>query len=146
VLVVPLPVQHAIVQHVPSRFAYLPTRLPRGWRYRAWDAGRETPELFPLGDGLNVWFRTPHPSGAGFHVFSDRRCRLQHPMKIFRIGRVTVSWTDDFGDDRVWRCLRTQHGTVQMSISYIGSATSIQTGKRRALPVARMLASARRIP
>jgi hypothetical protein len=72
-------------------FAYVPTRLPSGWRYRAWDAGRETPGLFPGGHGLNIWFVTSHPSGAGFHLYADARCREEVPMKRFRFGRITVS-------------------------------------------------------
>ena len=123
----------------------MPTQLPRYWRYRAWDAGRETPGLFPRGRGLNIWFTTPHPSGAGFHVFADRSCRFEHGMRRFHIGHVAVSWNSDFGDDRVWRCVRTANRTIQMSVSYIGSPTSIAVGVRLALPVARMLASVRRI-
>jgi hypothetical protein len=143
--VVPMPVQHAIVRQVPRPFAYVPTYLPRRWRYRAWDAGRETPELFPRGRGLNVWFSTPHPSGAGFHVYADRRCRLQSSMRTFHIDNAKVSWTTTFGDDRVWRCVRTRKRTIQMSVSYIGSPTSIADGARVAMRVARMLTSVRRI-
>ena len=143
--VIPVSVQHAIVQRVPRPFALMPTQLPRYWRYRAWDAGRETPGLFPRGRGLNIWFTTPHPSGAGFHVYADRSCRLEHPMRRFHIGHVTVSWSSNFGDDRVWRCVRTVDRTIEMSVSYIGSATSIAAGVRRALPVARMLTTVRRI-
>src|SRR5206468_11042291 len=69
-------------------------------------SGRETPGLFPRGQGVNIWFRTTYPSGAGLHVYADPRCALQHPMRTFRVGQVNVSWSSNFGDDRASRCLR----------------------------------------
>ena len=142
----PLSAQHAILRRVPREVAYAPTLLPRGWRYRAWDAGQETPGLFPRGHGLNIWFTTHHPSGAGLHVFADSRCRRQGSMKRFRVAGVTVSWVSNFGDDRVWRCIRAPSATIEASVSYIGSPASIARGAALALPVARMLATIRRLP
>ena len=66
-------------------------------------------------------------------------------MRTLRVGHVTVAWTTNFGDDRVWRCIRTPSGAIELSISYIGSPTSISVGVTRALPVARTLALVRRI-
>ena len=141
--VVPLPVQRAIVQHVPRNLAYVPTQLPVGWRYRGWDTGGERPGV-PR--GLNIWFTTRHPSGAGFHTYHDRRCTLK-AMRRFRIGSVVVAWVNDFGDDQVWRCIRSSSGMIRLSLSYIGlpSATSLRVDARHAVVFGRILATLRHL-
>jgi hypothetical protein len=145
---VPVSVQHAIVQRVPHAFTYMPTRLPRGWRYRDWDAGRETPQLFRRGHGLNIWFTTSQPSGGGFHVFVDRGCRLDRPLRTFRFGRTRVAWSTTFGDERAWRCIRTPGGTtLRILLSFIGSPIpDLSVAARTAAPIARTLATVERIP
>jgi hypothetical protein len=142
---IPPAVEEAIARGVPAEYAYVPTRIPSGWRYRAWDAGRETPGLFPRGRGLNIWFTTPHPSGAGFHVYADRRCRRETAMRRFRFGRIVVAWRTNFGDDRAWRCVPTRRGMLQVSLSFVGSTSlNVDLDARRAEPVARMLVGIKR--
>jgi hypothetical protein len=134
-----------IARIVPSQFAYVPGPAPAAWRYRSWDTGRETPTLFPRGRGLNIWFTTPHPSGAGFHVFADRRCSRERPTRRFRVRRAVVSWSSNFGDARVWRCVRSPHATVRLSVSYVEPARSLRIAVARARRVALMVAAATHI-
>jgi hypothetical protein len=143
---VPVSVQHAIVHRVPPAFAYVPTRLPVRWRYRGWDEGRETPQLFPRGRGLNIWFTTPHPSGAGFHVYADSRCSRDSGLRRFHFGRVTVAWTSVFGDDRAWRCVRTPRAMLRLSLTFIGSANpNVAVAARHAESIAKILVTVKRL-
>ena len=85
---VPDAVQQAIKHRVPSKVAYVPTRQPAGWRYVSWDAGSQTPGLFPTGQGLNVWFSDAPSSRTpvnGFHVLSHLIGSFPEPVLLTRI-------------------------------------------------------------
>lgn len=162
--VLPRSADQGIARSLPRWLAYAPTRVPVGWRYHAWDAGKETPTLFPRGHGLNIWFSTPpnphqfcarcaprQPEGAGFHVYADSRCSTHGAFKTFRIGKIVVAWSSTSEDALAWRCVR-GHVLVSMSVSYAGigvgphSAEALRIAVRHAAVVAKMLAGARPLP
>ena len=159
---VPRGAERAIARSVPRPFAFVPARAPVGWRYQAWDAGRETPGLFPRGRGLNIWFSTPpypkqfcshclprQSKGAGFHAYADGRCSASGAMATFHIGRNTVAWSATAEDALAWECVRVRHLLVRVSVSFAGiglsphAARAEQIAKRHGAAVARMVASAR---
>jgi hypothetical protein len=57
-MVVPVPVQHAIVSQAPL-VAYAPTKLPAGWRYKSWQG---SPTM------IEIVFRGPGGAEADFFV------------------------------------------------------------------------------
>ena len=159
---VPRPAERTIARSVPRAFAFAPALAPVGWRYDAWDAGRETPRLFPRGRGLNIWFSTPpyaaqfcpsclprQPKGAGFHAYADRRCSTRGAMKIFHLGKSTVAWSATTEDGLAWQCVRARGLLVRISVSFAGIGLSTPAGgalrvaRRHAAGVATMIASAR---
>jgi hypothetical protein len=159
---VPRPAERAIVRSVRRAFAFAPAQAPVGWRYDAWDAGRETPGLFPRGRGLNIWFSTPpspwqfcphctprEPKGAGFHVYADRRCSTRGAMAIFYLGKNTVAWSATTEDGLAWQCVHTRGLLVRISVSFAGiglsapAARALRVARHHAAAVATMVASAR---
>ena len=155
---VPRAAEREISETVPRQFAYVPARAPHGWHYHSWDAGRETPGLFPRGRGLNVWFSTPYPNqfcpsctnrnayGAGFHVYADSRCSIRDGTETFDVGKSRVAWSATYEDALAWRCVRVRNVLVRISVSFSGTASTGQRfAARRAAAVARMVASAHQI-
>lgn len=159
---VPRAAERAIMRSVPRAFAFAPAQAPVGWRYDAWDAGRETPGLFPRGRGLNIWFSTPpyaaqfcppclprEPKGAGFHVYADRRCSTHGAMAIFHLDKRTVAWSATTEDGLVWQCVHARGLLVRISVSFAGIGLStpaeraLRVARRHAAAVATMVASAR---
>jgi hypothetical protein len=146
---VPDAAQRAIKQRVPSRVAYVPARLPAGWRYVSWDAGSQTPGLFPIGQGLNVWFSDTPSSRApanGFHVSSNQPCSMKGAMKTFRFGGIRVAWSTTYEDAQAWRCVTSARAApVTILVSSAGSGNDPErVVNQRAAAIARMVASAER--
>jgi hypothetical protein len=143
---VPSVVRAAIKRHLPSNVAYAPTRIPAGWRYVAWDSGRETPGLFPTGKGLNIWFSDTPSSRTpvnGFHVYANQPCSMKGAMKTFRFGRIKVAWSTTYEDSQAWRCASP---AVTILVSSGGSGNDPQAiVNRRARAIAEMAASAQQI-
>src|SRR2546425_7859265 len=79
---VPLRVQQAIEKRVSGQVAYVPTRLPAGYRYAKWHGVRS---------GLDIWFG-PGPNPApllGFHASQSTPCSSYgHPIRTFRIDGI----------------------------------------------------------
>jgi WD40-like Beta Propeller Repeat len=146
---VPAAAARAIKTHVPARYAYIPHRIPAGWRYVSWDAGRATPALFPRGKGLNIWFAAGQSSlpGPGLHVFTVRTCSLRGAMKTFRVNGTRVAWSATYADGQAWRCVA---GPARSMIEIIASGDGIGTSsaaaaRAYATELARLVASARRV-
>ena len=147
---VPAAVQQTIKHRVPSKVAYVPTRRPADWRYVSWDAGSQTPGLFPAGRGLNVWFSDTPSSRTpvnGFHVFSNQPCSMKDAMKTFRFGRIKVAWSTTYEDSQAWRCVTpAQSAPITILVSSTGSGNDpVRVVNERAAASAEMVASAKHI-
>ena len=146
---VPTAAARAIKTHVPARYAYIPHRIPAGWRYVSWDAGKATPALFPRGKGLNIWFAAGQSSsaGPGLHVFTVKRCSLRGAMQTYRLNGTKVAWSATYADGEAWRCVAGPgRSTIEIVASGDGIGTSSAAAARAyATELARLVASARRL-
>lgn len=134
--VVPLRVQRVLKTHAP-RVAYVPTRLPRGFRYDHYEnLGRS---------GFDLYFNCCSSSSViaviGFDALVLRPgdpCNQGSPMKRLRIDGILVLWNSGHNDQMAWRCIR--RGRTRLLLT--GSTSSDWRTPRR---LAQMVASARPI-
>jgi hypothetical protein len=132
---VPLAVQHAIKKRVSPLAAYLPSRVPAGYRYRTWQGSKS---------GFEIWF-----GQLAFGAGVAHSCSVGgSPMKTFRLAGVNVFWSATYEDQQAWRCVRRGHVTIllQSGQSIPGDdGTNTPKTLRDALLLARLVASARPI-
>jgi hypothetical protein len=130
---VPLTVQRAIRKRVTPLAAYLPSRVPAGYRYRTWQGSRS---------GFEIWF-----GQLAFGAGVAHSCSVGgSPMKTFRIAGVNVFWSATYEDQQAWRCVRRGHVTIllQSGQSIPGDdGTNTPKTLRDALLLARLVAYAR---
>jgi hypothetical protein len=152
---VPLRVQHAIGKRVGPLYAYVPTRVPAGFRYRWWDSGTST-DSPPTGIRLNIWFSTIAAyAGAdlGFQVSPASAehglCAHLHHLGSYRLAGVDVWWT--LADGTVaWRCVKQDGRVIKLSArgwgrADWGDAALTPAVRRHTRALARMLISVRRL-
>jgi hypothetical protein len=133
--VVPARAQHAIKQQLSPLYAFVPTRLPPGYRYANWMHARRLPTH------LTIWFtwhRSRYP-GLGFNVSADR-CPPVHAMKTYRFGRSIVHWSTTYTDADAWRCV-TRGG--RRFLFYASAPGYGLTGGPASLALARVIGLAR---
>jgi hypothetical protein len=130
--VVPLRVQRVLQTHAP-RVAYVPTRLPPGFRYDHYEnLGRW---------GYDLYFTTPAATWIGFDallVKPGEPCNQGSATKRFRVDGVLVLWNAGHNDQQAWRCIR--RGGTRVLLT----ATTSSDWRPPKL-LARMVASARPI-
>ncbi len=137
--VVPLRVQRLLKRRAP-RAAYVPTRLPSGYRY-------VKHENLQRG-GFDLYFTCCDDSRPliGFDAVLVRRsepCNQGSAAKVFRIGGIVVSWNAGHNDQEAWRCIR--RGGTRLLLTVSGEAQHNGTSWRTPRQLARMVASARPI-
>ena len=127
--VVPLRVQRLLETHAP-RVAYVPTSLPRGFRYDHYENLSHY--------GFDLYFRKSSQT-IGFDalfVNPGDPCNQGSAMKRFRIDGIVVLWNAGHNDQQAWRCVR--HGQTRRLLTG-STGTGWPTPKR----LAQMVASAR---
>ena len=153
--VVPALVQRAIRARVPPLLRYLPTLVPAGWRYLAWDTGAGSRAR----ESLNIWFSVggfdcgsslgcgtnERVIGAGFHIGLDPNCRKQTALAMtrFHLDHVEVAWNTTDQDAQAWRCvIRPGQPTLAISVTGGIAEGSAQGIRKQALSLARIVATA----
>jgi hypothetical protein len=130
--VVPLPVQRLLKMRAPKA-AYVPTRLPRGFRYDHYEnLGRS---------GFDLYFRCCGMTPIGFDALRIRptdACNQGTAVKVFRIDGVLVAWNSGHNDEMAWHCIRRGRTRVLITVS---TSSDWRTPRQ----LARMVASARPI-
>lgn len=95
---VPVLVQQAIVRRTPQ-LAYVPTRIPIGYRYLKWrwsqDAG-----------ALRVWFRNKGGKEIVFTSTWQYGACAAGKEKTFQLAGNKVYWSNQTGEQQAWRCAR----------------------------------------
>jgi hypothetical protein len=94
-MLVPVPVQHAIVQKAPL-VAYVPARVAVGWRYRRWTY---------QGGAVRIWFANKAGREITFVAAPFRgNCRAGME-KSFQMAGVKVYWGRTMNEQEAWRCV-----------------------------------------
>lgn len=137
--VVPLRVQRLLKRRAP-RAAYVPTRLPSGYRYFKHENLQR--------GGFDLYFTCCDDSRPliGFDAVLVRRsepCNQGSAAKEFRIGGIVVSWNAGHNDQEAWRCIR--RGGTRLLLTVSGEAQRNGTSWRMPRQLARMVAYARPI-
>jgi hypothetical protein len=111
---VPLRVQRLLKKRVPAA-AYVPTRLPVGYRYVKYENLNRT--------GFDLYFgccRKYLPS-LGFDALllaGSEPCNQGQPAKVFWIEGTVVYWNANGADQSAWRCIR--HGRTRLMLTVSG--------------------------
>jgi hypothetical protein len=93
-VVVPVPVQHQIVQKAPL-VAYVPARLAIGWHYERW--------THP--GALRIWFSNKAGKEIVFVAARFKgNCRTGM-TKSFQLAGNKVYWAQAAGVQQAWRCV-----------------------------------------
>lgn len=137
---VPLRVQRLVKRRAPLA-AYVPTRLPTGYRYASHE------NLSRSGFDLYFSCRDP-PTGPvlGFgsvKMPTRASCSQGRPTRRFRINGVLVFWSRGNNDQQAWRCMT--RGRTHVLVTATCAAARDVYYWRPALQLARMIASVRRL-
>ena len=95
--VVPLRSQQAIQKRIP-RYAYVPARVPTGFRYYRW-ATTQTPQA------LSIWFRDRARREITFVAAARTRPCEAGKEKTFQLDGVKVYWGHTATEQEAWRCI-----------------------------------------
>lgn len=121
--------------------AFVPTRLPPGYRYADHSVTRS---------GFDIWFSKAGeaPDQLGFHVRKASCATQGSAMHAFHINGAVVSWSATYEDQEAWRCFA--RGSVRFVISAsrsIPGDDSLDTPRRlhHALDLVRLVAYVRHI-
>jgi hypothetical protein len=101
---VPLFVQRAIKKQVRPLIAYVPTRLPAGWRYLRW--GRPHTRHAPVGMSIEFAWRQRREPDLYWGVAVQSCPRDMAPMKTLHIHGFKVFWSTTYEDATAWICRR----------------------------------------
>ena len=137
-VVVPLRVQRVLKKRAP-RAAYVPTRVPRPYRYDHVENLNRT--------GFDVFFTCCNGAWLGFDAVLVRRsepCNQGKAMKVFRIDGLVVGWNAGHNDQQAWRCVRPAGTRLLLTVTGAASR-DVGTSWRRPRQLAGMVASARPI-
>jgi hypothetical protein len=125
-MLVPVPVQHAIVQKAPL-VAYVPARVAVGWRYRRWTY---------QGGAVRIWFANKAGREITFVAAPFRgNCRAGME-KSFQMAGVKVYWGRTMNEQEAWRCV---NGVKLVA------ATSLPPDRFADVGLARLAASGHRV-
>ena len=106
---VPSRVQRAIA-HGYRQLAYLPTRLPHGFRYTSYDGVR--------GFDFNVWFSSRRGQTVALEYgVVAAECVTQGSTHSFTVNGLRISWSGTYTDQRAWRCITYGRTTLTVSAS-----------------------------
>jgi hypothetical protein len=95
VVLVPVPVQHQIVQRAPH-VAYAPARLGVGWHYRTWKLRSGT---------VRIWFANKAGKEITFVAAPFKGNCLAGREKTFQLAGVKVYWGHTSEEQQAWRCV-----------------------------------------
>ena len=93
-MLVPVPVQHAIVQKAPL-VAYAPARFAIGWRYKGWTHSGTLRITFTNKAGKEIVFVAARFTG---------NCRAGME-KSFQLAGNKVYWGHTSNEQQAWRCV-----------------------------------------
>jgi hypothetical protein len=94
-VLVPVPVQHQIVQRAPQ-IAYAPARLDTRWHYERWS---------PRGGTVLIWFANKAGKEIVFKAAPFTGSCLAGRQKTFQMAGVKVYWGYDGAVQEAWRCV-----------------------------------------
>jgi hypothetical protein len=93
--VVPTFTQQQIAKRVP-RLAYVPARIPTGYRYFRWAVG---------GSALRIWFRNRAKHDVVFVAALRKTPCAAGKEKTFQMGGNKVYWSHTANEQQAWRCV-----------------------------------------
>ena len=140
-IAVPYRIQRTIV-HADPMVAYIPTRLPAGYRSAKYASDRR---------GFGIWFNNPvrSPNDLGYDVLVAACSTAGRPMHTFiSLNGVRVRWSATYEDQHAWRCLTRDGMAVILTASRsVAGDDSLITPRQRhdALDLVRLIASSERL-
>jgi hypothetical protein len=131
----------SLVRKAHPGLAYLPTRLPAGYRYSKYDS-------FRTGFGFFFSKAGEAPNQLGYGTGLSACATEGSPMHTFTMDGVQVRWSATYEDQQAWRCLITPKGRLVIdAYRSIAGDDGLKTPKQLhdALDLVRMVAYSRRI-
>ena len=125
-MLVPVAVQQQIVEQAP-RVAYVPSRLPSGWRYS---------NLLTDGSMLELVFRGGKGREIDYFVLRSRGACSLGSLGSTRLASGIVYWAKTVNQQSAWRCV----GTLKLM-----AATSLPPDRLSYVVLARLVASGRHL-
>ena len=103
--VVPVRSQQAIARKIP-RYAYVPARVPLGFRYYRW-ATTQSPQA------LRIWFRDKAKREITFVASKQNGACASGKEKSFQLDGNKVYWSHSANEQQAWRCI----GAVRLTVA-----------------------------
>jgi hypothetical protein len=116
----------SLIEKAHPGVAFVPTRLPAGYRYWKYNSGRS---------GFGIFFSKPRqglpPAQLGYGTGFGACGTYGSAMHTFTMNGVPVQWSATYEDQQAWRCLTTTKRTLIIDASWsISGDDSLKTPKQ----------------